>query len=138
MFEQKRYPFRDETPKRLISKTKGKPLLWINRLGDEAYLVNAIDETLKKVEVSSGGFETTDSGPVTASSAQPIIYHDAQPGEAIRVDEYDGYYDLDYLLQMQLISESPSLGRRELLSEASKGGVTIQALLRESESDDTN
>src|SRR5690554_5534194 len=118
MFEQKRYPFSDEIPKRLISRTKGKRLWWINRIGDEAYLVNAMDETLRKVEVTSGGFETTDSGPVTASSAQAIIYHDVQPGEAVKVDEYDGYYDLDFLLQVQLIVESPSLGRRNLLSEA--------------------
>lgn len=36
MFEQKRYPFLDEIPKRFISKTKGKLLLWINRIGVES------------------------------------------------------------------------------------------------------
>lgn len=106
-----------------------RPELWLARDGNELYLVNERDETLSRVVVDKGGFQTVDDDVLTVSSASLLTYENVQPGEAVKVDEYDGFYDLDYVLYVHLEIESPLLGRIAITSPGEKGGVGEVVLL---------
>jgi len=104
-----------------------RPALWLHRCGDELYLVNALDEPLDEVSVGGERSQTLDDD-VLAQSAPVMTYHDVAPGAAVKVDQYDGFYDLDYLIVLKLIVRSPSLG--ELYCHtAGKGGIEETVLL---------
>lgn len=133
MFELERFPATAELPSRFIKPNAGKPLLWIHRVSGAAYLINASDETLTKVEASSGGCITADDDVITLQSDGVARYENVKPGEAVKVDEYDEYYDLDFSLQIGIMVESPRLGRRDFLTMVNKGGAKTQVLLREGE-----
>lgn len=108
------------------------PVLWLARDGGELYLVNAGSETLARVVVHVGGFQTVDDGVLTASCALLRCYDSVEPGEAVKVDEYDGLYDLDQVLYVHLEVEAPLLGCIAITSPAEKGGVPEAVLLWDS------
>ncbi len=128
MFESKRMKAEFEPPRVGQSETR-KPLLWIKRDGDEVFLVNASSEALTFVRASSGGFVSSDDGAHATKGDWAPEYQNVAPGEAVKVEEYDGYYDLDYVLQVQLQVRSPGLGEMDLLSTPAKGGVKTQVVL---------
>lgn len=109
-----------------------RPILWLARDGNELYLVNAGNEVLKRVIIDNGGFLTVDDDVAIISSKSPIIYENIQPGESVKVDEYDGFYDLDYSLHVQLGIESSFPGHVTITSPAQKGGVNEMVLLWDS------
>lgn len=45
------------------------------------------------------------------------------------MDEYDGFYDRDYVLYVSLEVQSPSLGHLAITSPGEKGGVLDTVLL---------
>lgn len=104
-----------------------KPALWLHRCGDELYLVNALDEPLDEVSVGSERSQTLDDD-VLSQSAPVMTYHDVAPGAAVKVDQYDGFYDLDHLIVLKLIVRSPSLGEVRF-STAGKGGIEETVLI---------
>jgi hypothetical protein len=108
------------------------PILWLTRDGNELYLVNLSKEALDSVVVDSGGYLTADDDVVTVGSEAQYHYKDVKPNDAVKVDEYDGYYDLDYVLQVYLTIKSPSLGCIEISSPPEKGGVGETVLLWDS------
>lgn len=110
------------------------PLLWLARLHNELFFVNHSDETLDFVFASGGGFVTADEGVVAIHSKDQFEYqyYNVAPGTAVKIDEYDGYYDLDYVLQVTARVQSPKLGCIELTSPAEKGGVPESVLLWDS------
>jgi hypothetical protein len=105
------------------------PVLWLARDGGELYLVNSSQDTLDFVIADSGGFQTVDDGVSMASAEKGYEYRDLKPNEAAKVEEYDGYYDLDYLLQVSLRVQSKSLGCLEIRSPPEKGGIGETVLL---------
>lgn len=105
-----------------------KPVLWLARDGDELYFVNASEEVIESVVVSTGGFQTVDDD-MLISESQEYEYNNLRPNAAVKVDEYDGFYDLDYVLQVCLRVKSKNLGCLEILSPAKKGGVGETVLL---------
>jgi hypothetical protein len=109
-----------------------RPLLWLARAGGDLYLVNASGGTLDSVIADMGGFTTADDGVVAVSSNENYEYTNIENGDAVKVDEYDDYYDLDYLLQVVLRVQSPQFGILEILSPIEKGGVGETVLLWDS------
>jgi hypothetical protein len=109
-----------------------RPLLWLARNGGQLYLVNDSGETLDVVIATSGGFFTADELVGTVASESAYRYEHVQPGTAVKVDEYDGFYDLDYVLQVCLTVQSPRLGQLDITSPAEKGGVGETVLLWDS------
>ena len=110
-----------------------RPILWLARDENEVYLVNNSQEALDFVIADSGGFQTVDDDDVeTVKNKEPYKYIDVNPSDAVKVEEYDGYYDLDYVLQIYLKVQSPILGCIEVASPAEKGGIGETVLLWDS------
>lgn len=65
-----------------------------NTLVEELYLINNSPYTIDKVYINNQA--KTPSDDVTQlKSDLKYGYENIQPGEAVKVDEYDNYYDLD-------------------------------------------
>lgn len=89
------------------------------------YLINQTNETLSTVSSESFGI-ILDS----ALEKNPeFFYKDVKPNESVKVEEYDGYYDLDYILGFDLYIESKSLGKVKITPPMKKGGVIAQELV---------
>ena len=69
---------------------------------------------------------------MTVASNDQYEYKNVRPNSAVKVGEYDGFYDLDYVLQVSLKIQSKSLGCVDVLSPAKKGGVEETVLLWDS------
>lgn len=108
---------------------KRRPLFWLVRDGDALYFVNDTDETLARVSSASGGFVTVDDDTVSIRKSAGVAYLNVQPGEAVKVDEYDPIYDSDTLVQPQISIESPGIGRVTFFGPVEKGGVRMDAVL---------
>ena len=78
-----------------------KPLLWLDSkgldLGHELFLINSSDEILDSVSASSGGFHTFWDDVITVAS-EFCEYKNIEPVGAVKIDEFDGYSDLDYVI----------------------------------------
>ena len=105
------------------------PILWLVRERDELYLVNSSEEILDLVIANSGGFQTVDEDVMTIASNDKYEYTNVKPNSAVKVEEYDGFYDLDYVLQVSISIKSKKLGCIDILSPAKKGGVQETVLL---------
>jgi len=116
-------------PRKAESRT---PLLWLARSGCDLFLVNESEEILDFVFAGTGGFQTVDEDVMTIASNDQYEYKNVRPNSAVKVDEYDGFHDLDYVLQVSLKIQSKSLGCVDILSPAKKGGVEETVLLWDS------
>jgi len=78
-----------------------KPLLWLDSkgldLGHELFLINSSDEILDSVSASSRGFHTFWDDVITVAS-EFCEYKNIEPVGAVKIDEFDGYSDLDYVI----------------------------------------
>ncbi|SDW89030.1 hypothetical protein [Thiocapsa roseopersicina] len=107
-----------------------KPLLWITRDGHDLLLINETGETLTRVQARSDGFQTLDDEVMSITEAgHGYDYRDVAPGNAVKVDEYDDYYDLDFVLGLTLRVTSARLGCLEIFPPPAKGGVHGAVLL---------
>ena len=112
------------------SKIK-KPIFYLIRYGEELYFVNDSTETLNSVSTSTGGCQTLDDGDevMAVSSKKPLyLYENVKPGEAVKVEHYDPYWDCDFLLQIEVNLSSPSHGNK-IFRVLGKGGVDSTVLL---------
>lgn len=82
--------------------------------GQALYFVNGSDEILDVV--------SSDNNP-------SFLYKKVLPNESVKVEEYDGFYDLDYLLGFSLYIESKRYGKIKIKPPAKKGGLKKQPLL---------
>lgn len=111
------------------------PLFWLSSLpkkiesGREVFFVNDSDEVLDSVSASSGGFITEDDGALAVGDSGGYRYENVQPGEAVKVEEYDEFYDLDYVLQIYLQIDSGNLGTLEFTTFPCKGGIYEAVLM---------
>ncbi|QXL85242.1 hypothetical protein [Comamonas sp. NLF-1-9] len=104
------------------------PALWLRRSGSELYLVNHSAETLHEVYASSTGFVTLDD-TTSSWASQGVCYRDVPHNAAVKVDEYDDFYDLDYVLGMHIRLRSPSHPGLQLECIGDKGGIEEAVLL---------
>jgi hypothetical protein len=108
-----------------------KPVFYLIRYGEELYFVNDSTETLNSVSTSTGGCQTLDDGDevMPVSSKKPLyLYEDVKPGEAVKVEHYDPYWDCDFLLQIEVEISSPVHGDK-IFRVLGKGGVASTVLL---------
>ena len=105
------------------------PLLWIERIGNELFLVNATGEILESVYAGTGGFQTCDDDVVHVASKSSYLYKNVKPNHAVKINEFDGLYDLDYVLQEVLEIKSKTLGHIKILTPSKKGGIGETILL---------
>jgi len=101
-------------------------------LGHDLYFVNDTSEVLISASTSTGGFTTADDDTVTLQNDNEPMYRLVQPGEGVKIREFDGYYDLDYLFQARVYVVSPTLGKLLLISKIDKGSIPDQVLLWDS------
>ena len=106
-----------------------RPLFWLARDGGELFFVNSSKDTLDFVIAESGGFQTIDDDVMTVGSKEKYEYKNVMPNHAVKVEEYDGFYDLDYLLQVSMRIKSKSTGCIEIISPPEKGGLEETVLL---------
>lgn len=95
---------------------------------DELYFVNDTDETLQHVAAFTGGFITADDEALALQEAS-VVYHDVLPHEGVKVEAFDGYYDLDYVFQLSFGVCSDRQGTWRFVTPAQKGGISEQELL---------
>lgn len=126
-FERRKSRFGGSIPPR--QPENRHPVLWLARDGNEVYLVNSSEEILDFVVAESGGFQTVDEDVMSVASKDKYEYENIKPNTAVKVEEYDGFYDLDYVLQLSLRIQSKKLGCIEITSPAEKGGVEETVLL---------
>jgi len=108
---------------------KRKPVFFIERYGDDAYFVNNSAEALESVASTTGGCQTLDDEVMPVSSPKPLyLYKDVLPGEAVKVECYDPYWDSDFLLQLQ-IEVSSSVHGDKMFRLHGKGGIKSTVLL---------
>lgn len=105
------------------------PLLWLAREGDELYFVNSSEETLNSVIADGGDFQTVDDDVLTLTSGEKYEYKHVKPNTAVKIDEYDGYYDLDYVIQIYIRVQSKSLECVDITCPPKKGGIEETVLL---------
>lgn len=104
------------------------PALWVTRRDGELFLVNTTGTRLDEVQATSTGFATSDEDTSTWES-EAIRYRDVPDGAGVKVDEYDDFYDLDYVLGVHLRIRSSQHAALELLCYGDKGGYDEEVLL---------
>ena len=108
---------------------KKKPVFYVVRKGEELYFVNDSDDILNSVSTSTGGCQTVDDEVMPVGSPDPLyLYEKVEPGEAVKVEHYDPYWDSDYLLQLEVKVTGPTLGDK-IFRVVGKGGVDSTVLL---------
>jgi hypothetical protein len=108
---------------------KKKPVFYVIRDGEELYFVNDSTETLNSVSTCTGGCQTLDDEVMPVSSPDPLyLYKNVKPGEAVKVEHYDPYWDSDYLLQLEVELSSPTHGNK-IFRVLGKGGIDDTVLL---------
>ena len=102
---------------------KKEPIFYVIRSGEELYFVNDSTNTLSSVSTCTGGCQTLDDEVMPVSSPDPLyLYENVKPGEAVKVEHYDPYWDSDFLLQLEVRVSSPSHGDK-IFRVVGKGGV---------------
>jgi hypothetical protein len=109
-----------------------RPLLWLARDGDELYLVNASGETLDDVVATGQGFAGLDAEVIEMSGTEAYDYRNVKPNDAVKIDEYDEFFDPDFILNVCVEVRSARLGTLALVSPWEKGGVSETVLLWDS------
>ena len=110
---------------------KKKPVFYVIRSGEELYFVNDSTEMLNSVSTVTGGCQTLDDGDdvMAISSPDPLyMYKNVKPGEAVKVEHYDRYWDSDYLLQLEVQVSTLTHGDK-IFRVLGKGGVNDTVLL---------
>lgn len=92
---------------------------------DGLYFVNGSDEILDTVSSDSFGFILDSS----LENNPRFFYENVKPGESVKVEEYDGFYDLDYFLGFEIYIKSNSFGKVKIIPPMRKGGVIAQPLM---------
>lgn len=127
--EKRKSPFGPMPPRKAETRT---PRLWLARRAGELYLVNESEEVLERVSASPIGWLRLGYEEGVAPLNQPtpcIDYHDVPEGAAVKVAEYDDFYDLDFDLGVSLVIQSQRMGCVELQTPLNKGGVKETVLL---------
>lgn len=89
------------------------------------YFVNDSNETLDVVSSESFGFILDSS----LEGSPKFYYENVKPNESVKVEEYDDFYDLDYVLGFDIFIQSANLGQVKIVPPPKKGGVREQELL---------
>jgi len=122
-------------PKPPHPKETRRPLYWLVLAGEnpsELFFVNLTQDTLQVITTKSGGFETCDDDVLSFADDKGYAYRDILSGEAVKIEEFDGSYDLDRVFQVQLHVWSSSRGALRFVTATGKGTIPTHVLLWDS------
>lgn len=110
-----------------------RPLYRLEREGSELYFVNDSAEVLSSVSSECAamlamGDDELGQVPVDCSQTQ-LCYQDVQPGEAVKVDEFDAIADADFFIQTELKVESAARGALRFRAYGQRGGCAGDVVL---------
>ena len=105
-----------------------EPRLWLTCAYNELFFVNGGPELLARLTTSQSVTALVDDGVFMSDADDVLEYRDIAPGEAVKIDAYDGYYDLDYVLGATVVLDLRSCGRFACYVVGSKGGIQEQIL----------
>ena len=109
-----------------------RPVFWLELTGGrkqgDLYFINESQEVLDYVMVEPAGYMTADDDVLTLE-AKGTIYHDVLPHEAVKIEAFDGYYDLDMVFQITLEVKSKTYGKIRFRTPPEKGYIPRQELL---------
>ena len=105
------------------------PIFWFARKDNELFFVNDSDEVLDLVTTESGGFQTCDDAVLVFSNAAGYRYDDVRPQEAVKIEQYDDYYDLDFIFEISIYVQSKTKGNFLMRPLSNKGGINELVLL---------
>lgn len=97
--------------------------------GSELFLVNHSGALVKTIKVFSTNFITVDDDTHSSIDEQGITYYDIPDASAVKIDQYDDYYDLDYVIGFVVEIESETLGKYRINCIGDKGGVKDMVIL---------
>ena len=115
-------------PKPYRVPEKRHPLLWLAPDGNDFYLVNLSEETLDTVLVNTGGFTGGDDVAAITDNCG-YEYINVKPNTAVKVEEYDYFYDPDFVLQIELRIKSKTLGCLIVKTYPEKGAAKEAVIL---------
>lgn len=108
------------------------PLIWLTCLstasGRELYLVNHSGAHIEHLSVIRACHTCID-GEYFNKDVPELCYEHIQPDEAVKIEHYDEYYDLDLLLGLKLKIVSQVLGERILITKNVMGGTKRDEVL---------
>jgi len=99
------------------------------REGTALFLLNERPETLEYVTVSRWGTQTIADEAFALKATPPIGYRAVPPNAAIKIEDYDGFYDPYFSLGLELVIQGPILGTRTFTVPPCQGGVGDTVLL---------
>ena len=105
------------------------PKFWLDRDGDDLYFINDSEEILDLVSAATGGFQTCDDAVLTVGSNNDYVYENVMPKEAVKIEEFDPFYDSDFILQVYIDVKSKNEGSLAIQSPAEKGGIKEAVLM---------
>lgn len=97
--------------------------------GSELLLVNGSGAPIQKITVFKVGSFTADDKVVVLENDEGFAYIDVPHGSAVKIDQFDDYYDLDYIIGFSLEIESEKLGKLSVNCFGAKGGMRDHVLL---------
>lgn len=99
--------------------------------GDELFLVNHSGEEVDSIRIFKTGFITVDGQLYASADEEGVTYLNIPNGSAVKADHFDNFYDLDFVIGLQVEIISKKLGAIKLQSIGSKGGMKDEVLLWE-------
>ena len=79
------------------------------------------------MSVEGFGFVTIE-GEANSLGGPRLVYTNVLPGAAIKVDTYDDFYDLDYMIGFSAVVEGTTFGARDFAVMPKKGGLSETVL----------
>ena len=110
---------------------KRTPKYWLIRAHGHLYFINNTNDIIDFVSSSTGGFTSSDDDTLMINNGVDSGYHykNVMPQEAIKIEEYDDFYDLDYVLWVEIVLKSEQEGTLQIQSPSEKGGIKKEAVL---------
>ncbi|XKH61597.1 hypothetical protein LG290_07780 [Halomonas sediminis] len=109
-----------------------RPGFWLELSGGrkegDLYFINDSEDVLDYVKAEPAEYMTADEDTLTLE-AEGVTYHDVLPHEAVKIDEFDGVYDLDMVFQISLEVKSKAHGKMRIRTPSEKGFIPRQELL---------
>ena len=113
-------------PRRTEKRT---PLFRMIREDGALYFINDSNKVLKKVASGSAGFATCDDESLCFEEKGKVVYLNVQPGEAVKIDEYDAILDSDMVIQPEVTLDLGDGDRISFLGPVEKGGIRRETVL---------
>lgn len=107
------------------------PRLWLVSDGNQAWLVNLFEVPLPSVRIARTGFGSSDCATFPYSASDDWSYENIQPNHCVLVDEWDGYYCLDFYIYCELTVTLPGSSEQyfRVGGGLEKGCIATQVLL---------